>query len=253
MSMTYRLNIHPFEEGTLQRGVFKREDIRADSEGKIRETIRVVDFYEAGSVDYTVVLSSESSSGTPVEIKRFHLRIAALKESQARQFRGESGVERTGSDTPWLEGEHKKAIIIDLSDIPMTDGAVVEQDKFQAFLRSMAHKTLKSGINLLVTPDDKTIEGLKALKDCVIVSKERYRSTIQPILQGLNEQEDWALGIINYDLFDSQLSDTDLVKLAPPFSKASMDDDTIVRRVDEPVFRSGITEEGVSLPAQSMM
>ncbi|WP_196221014.1 hypothetical protein, partial [Sansalvadorimonas verongulae] len=60
MAITYRLNIHPFEGKTLKRGVFEKTDIRANQDGKIIETIPVVDFYEGGSVDYAVVLSYET-------------------------------------------------------------------------------------------------------------------------------------------------------------------------------------------------
>ncbi|MTI11794.1 hypothetical protein E1189_01680, partial [Sansalvadorimonas verongulae] len=152
-----------------------------------------------------------------------------------------------------LKGERQEALVIDLLNILRVGGAVVDQDEFQTFLQYIAGKTLKSGINLLVTPDGKTIDGLKVLKDCVVVSGERYRSTIQPMLEVLNEQDGWTLDVINYDLSDAQPSDTGLFKLVHPFSKASLDDDTIVRRVDEPVFLSSTTEEKVSLPALSTM
>lgn len=247
---TYSISIHPLYREALMTGSFARHGIHANDEGIIDEVIAVNDFYKKGVAHYTVSLAYDHGVKASVEIRRFHLVIAAISRDRNRDFLADQmkddrsldsiGLLPTKEDA-WRAGralkEHvdnmlKSILVLDMADLDEVSIGLLPKKAFH-FLQENRFQAESAGFCLVVIPENLELARGQVPGSCIVTSISRYKSVFAQLVIGL-QSDDWEVVHKMYAEF-TDMPELDTFYPEFVFSKLYLEENT-VRYYAPPLF-----------------
>ena len=239
---TYSIRIHPFYRGAPMKEHFVRHKVRANREGIIDEVIAVNDFYNTGVVHYAVILSYNREVRAPVEIRRFHLVMAAIPVHLSREFlvaqmKDDRSLAAMGlpsvKEEQW-KGEKslkdhitrmpENVLVLDMSELHGAPMGLLPKAAFH-FLQENSFEAESAGLCLVVVPEAQEVARGQLPDSCILTSTSRYQTVFKQLVLGL-QNDSWKVVQKRYAEF-TDIPDLDALYPDFVFSKLYLEGNAV--------------------------